>query len=78
MSALDRLVRIYRRTGRVVGAVFAWPALASVYFLVFVPARVILAVLGRDILRRKPDRSVGTYWISCQGDAGRDRLRRPY
>jgi hypothetical protein len=47
-----------------IGAVVTTVMLSVVFFAVITPAAIILKLLGKDYLARKPHRSANTYWRS--------------
>jgi hypothetical protein len=53
--------------------------LAAIFFLVVTPIGLAMRVLGRDPMRRRPDRSAESYWIARRRPGGGiDRYLRPY
>lgn len=48
--------------GHAMGRVTTPVVLTLVYFVVFTPVRVLLALIGRDPLARRWDRDAKTYW----------------
>ena len=52
--------------------------LAVVYYLVLTPIGLIMQLSGYDPMRRKPDRSMNTYWIEHEAVKSIDRYFRQY
>lgn len=71
-----RMERVVDRVASGVGAVVAFVLLAPVYFLFFVPFRMIARRGQRDRLRRRFERDRQTYWIRRESDE--PRLEKPY
>ncbi len=62
--AHEPLLRLGRALGRLAGLALTWALLAPLYFLVFTPAAVMLRLLRRDPLRRRPAPPGRGYWIA--------------
>ena len=50
--------------GKWVGAALTWALLVPFFYLCFAPARLLLALTGRDPMRRRFDPSAPSYWTS--------------
>ena len=59
-NLLDGLVTA---TTRIVGGFFTWLLLVPFFCLVFVPARLILMLKGKDPMTRKCPSAETTYWV---------------
>jgi len=66
------------RIGRYAAAAFTWIVLGLVFLLIFVPGRLLLAVLRRDPLHRRPDPHRSTYWEPLPPTADPARFRRQF
>ena len=58
-----RIERIGQAVGRVVGLVLTWIILLPMFYLVFVPGRLILMIRGIDPMCRKFPTDAPTYWV---------------
>ncbi len=54
---------ILTAVGLPIGIVLSYAALAVVYYGLFTPIALIFRLIGRDVLRRKFDPDVKTYWV---------------
>ncbi len=70
-AALDRF-------GRAVAAVLTVLILGLLFLVVFVPGRLVLAMLRRDPLHRRPDPARASYWEPLSPAGPIDRFRRQY
>lgn len=70
-AALDRF-------GRAVAASLTVLLLGLVFVLVFVPGRLVLALLRRDPLHRRPDPARASYWEPLSPAGPVERFRRQY
>jgi hypothetical protein len=52
--------------------------LAFTYFVVITPIAVVMRLAGRDVLRRKPDRSAPSFWEAHDPGADATRYFRQY
>ncbi len=69
---------VLERLGRLIAAAFTWIILGLVFLLIFVPGRLLLAVLRRDPLQRQPDPRRTTYWEPLRPSPGPSHFRRQY
>jgi hypothetical protein len=53
----------WTKLGLLLGKIVNPIVIGILFFLVFVPAAVVMRMLGKDALRLKPDRSRSSYWI---------------
>ncbi|MDI6774619.1 MAG: hypothetical protein QME60_04385 [Verrucomicrobiota bacterium] len=74
-DATDRMVRAL---GRLIGVALTWALLTPFFFLVFVPARILLALRGKDPMRRAFRSSEPTFWVSRTASRAPDRYRKQY
>ena len=58
-----RIERFGQAVGRVVGLVLTWIILLPMFYLVFVPGRLILMMRGIDPMCRKFPTDAQTYWV---------------
>jgi len=63
---------------RGIGVALTWILLAGLYWVYFVPGRLVLAALGRDPLGRKFRDGRPTYWEQHRRPGGPDPYRRQY
>ena len=86
LLALIAPVRIYRhldrladRFGHWVGLVLAWLLLTPVFYLFFMPFRLLFRTQTRDTLCRTLDPEATTYWTDVnEGDTVLKSLEKPY
>ncbi len=69
---------VLERFGRIVAAAFTWLVLGLLFLLIFVPGRLLLAVLRRDPLQRKPDPSRTSYWEPLPPAPGPTHFNRQF
>jgi len=67
LKALDRFAHF-------VGAAVTWVLMTVLFYLVFLPAGLVLRARGRLHISRGAERGLGTYWIDT---AERERARTP-
>ena len=61
------------------GFVMTRVILTVAFVVLFVPVGLVFRVIGRDVLRQRPDPEAASYWIARDdGPAGRERLERMY
>jgi hypothetical protein len=68
----------FDRFGRAVAAVLTVVLLGLVFALIFVPGRLLLALLRRDPLHRRPDPGRTSYWEPLPPAGDVDRFRRQF
>ncbi len=61
-KALDLVILLIGRTVNGISLVF-------VFYFIFAPIGILLRLFGRDLLRRRIDKTAGSYWIKRQGAA---------
>ncbi|MFA7159560.1 MAG: hypothetical protein WC299_09680 [Kiritimatiellia bacterium] len=61
-----------------VGQCITWMLLVPFYYLCFLPARLILALAGRDPMKRTWDTSAPTYWDKKQDIQDKERITKQY
>jgi hypothetical protein len=61
-----------------VGWVVSHAVLAVVFYGVFTPVGLLLRLLGRDSMRRAPDRATATYWVEHRSEPDPTRYFRQY
>ncbi len=64
--------------GHLAGQGTTWLLLTPFYYLVFVPARLILAIRGKDPLHRRFPDTPATYWIPHRPASGADDYRKQF
>ncbi|MFT3830996.1 MAG: hypothetical protein QM691_14940 [Opitutaceae bacterium] len=64
--------------GQLVAIAFTWLVLGLLFFLLFTPVRLLLALFRRDPLRRRPDPRRASYWEPLPPASGADRFRRQF
>ena len=82
-TILPRLIRpIYRlwmMLAVVLGFVMTRVILSVVFAALVTPIGLVMRLLGKDPLKKKPDSSADTYWIEREaGDPADERMRRYY
>jgi hypothetical protein len=68
----------FDRFGHAVAATLTVLLLGLVFALVFVPGRLLLALLRRDPLHRRPDPGRTSYWEPLPPAGGVERFRRQF
>ncbi len=51
---------------RVVGSAVKWTALPALFFLIFTPVGLLMRLSGKDLLRRRIEKSAASYWIESE------------
>ena len=64
--------------GRALTAVLTILVLGLVFALIFIPGRLVLTLLRRDPLHRRPDPARSTYWEPLPPASAVDRFRRQF
>ncbi len=78
-GVFDAIERGLARFGQGVGVAFTYLLLVPFFYLVFLPARLLLAAGRRDILHLRFDRARASYWIERPAPDRADiHLSRPY
>jgi len=70
------LVRVFRALERITRVALTWILLTPLFFLVFPAGRLLLAVRGRDLLRRRFPAPGASCWDARKPAPG--RYRRPF
>ena len=60
---LTPLNRMWFRFGMFLGAIVAPVVMGIIFFLVVTPTGFLMRMMGKDLLRRKYDKSNKSYWI---------------
>ena len=61
-NAFDALERLGQKLAHAVGLTLTWLLLMPFFYLCFVPARLILMLLGKDPMARRYERDRLSYW----------------
>lgn len=77
-SAFGRVDGWLNSFGHLAGQGTTWLLLTPFYYLVFVPARLILAIRGKDPLHRRFPDTPATYWIPHRPASGADDYRKQF
>ncbi|PIE52001.1 hypothetical protein CSA37_08840 [Candidatus Fermentibacteria bacterium] len=62
----------------VMGFVMTSVLLTLVFFIGILPTGLVMRLTGRDPLKKKPEKSVDSYWISVAEDGPCSRPDKPY
>jgi hypothetical protein len=62
-SIADGFYKIWIKIGDFIGGIVSKVILFVLFYFVFTPIALILKLLGKDLLRKKVDRSQTSYWI---------------
>ena len=73
-KAFAALERLGRKLAHAAGFALTWILLAPFFYLCFAPARLILALSGKDPMQRRLDRGRTSYWM----DYTPPKAARPY
>lgn len=65
-SVLHPLNIVWTRFGLLLHKVTNPIILGVLFFAVFTPFAVVFRIMGKDLLRRRPDRDARSYWIERQ------------
>jgi uncharacterized membrane protein len=65
-SVFSAVEQVSKKAGVWIGEKITWVVLAVVYFIFFVPGRLILLLLHKDILERQFPGKETSYWRDCQ------------
>ena len=60
---LTPLNRLWFKFGMFLGAIVAPVVMGMIFFLVVTPTGFLMRIMGKDLLRRKYDKSNKSYWI---------------
>ena len=61
---LTPLNRLWFKFGMFLGAIVAPVVMGIIFFLVVTPTGFLMRIMGKDLLRRKYDKSNKSYWIN--------------
>lgn len=76
---LGPVYRVWMTGAFALGFVMTRVILTVAFVVLFVPVGLVFRVIGRDVLRQRPDPEAASYWIARDdGPAGRERLERMY
>ena len=68
---LTPLNRLWFKFGMFLGAIVAPVVMGIIFFLVVTPTGFLMRIMGKDLLRRKYDKSNKSYWIKRNGSSSR-------
>ena len=60
---LERFYNVWIKVGESIGGVVSKIIMFVLYFAVFTPVSMFLKLLGKDLLDKKLDKDVASYWI---------------
>ena len=55
--------KLWFKFGLLLGSIVAPIVMAIVYFVTVLPTGLIMRILGKDLLKQKPDKNAKSYWI---------------
>jgi len=55
--------KLWFKFGLLLGSIVAPIVMAFVYFVTVLPTGLIMRILGKDLLKQKPDKNAKSYWI---------------
>ena len=67
---LTPLNKAWIKLGEVLGMIIAPIIMALVYFVVLTPISLIVRILGKDLLKIKFNKKLGSYWIDRKKNLG--------
>ena len=67
---LTPLNKLWLKLGIILGAVIAPIVMGVVFFLVVTPIGFVMRVLGKDLINKKYDKKIKTYWIDRDKNIG--------
>jgi hypothetical protein len=76
-NSLWPIYRIWMKFGHVAGWVNSRIILAIMFYLIFLPAGIIMRIFGKDPMARKLDKTSNSYRIQSQ-TVEKDHIERPY
>lgn len=77
-AAFGRIDAALQRFGRLCGQGLTWLLLTPFFYLVFVPARLILLARGKDPLHRRFPDTPPSYWVDRPPVKSPDEYRRQF
>ncbi len=76
--ALAPLERLMAAIFRAVTAAITWVVLTLFFFLVLTPIALVIRLTGRDLLHRRLDKGLDSYWIEVPPDGPWSRPEKPF
>lgn len=73
-----RIERFGRWFGKIVGTAITWILMVPVFYLIFVPGRLILMLRGMDPMCRKFPTDAPTYWVPRKPVVDVDDYKRQF
>ena len=67
---LTPLNKLWLKLGIILGAVIAPIVMGVVFFLVVTPIGFVIRILGKDLINKKYDKKIKTYWIDRDRNIG--------
>ena len=67
---LTPLNKLWLKLGIILGIVIAPIAMGVVFFLVVTPIGLVMRLLGKDLINKKYDKKIKTYWIDRDKNIG--------
>ena len=55
--------KLWFKLGLLIGSIVAPIVMAFVYFVTVLPTGLIMRLIGKDLLKQKPDKNAKSYWI---------------
>jgi hypothetical protein len=77
-ALFNRIEKIGQELGRVVSVAITWILLVPMFYLVFVPGRLILKLNNIDPMCRQFPTNALTYWVPRKPVADVDNYKRQY
>ncbi len=62
-SLAEEFYKLWIKVGDFIGGIVSKVILFVLFYLIFTPIALMLKLLGKDLLRKKVDRSQTSYWI---------------
>ena len=76
---LKPVYRVWMALAVVLGFIMTRVILTAVYYLIMTPIGLIMRLLGKDPLHRRPDPNTASYWIpKTYPDESKERLEKYY
>ena len=69
-NLLTPLNKLWLKLGIILGAVIAPIVMGVVFFLVVTPIGFVIRILGKDLINKKYDKKIKTYWIDRDRNIG--------
>ena len=67
---LTPLNKIWFKFGMALGAIVAPIVMALIFFLVVTPIGIFMRLIGKDLLNKKYDKNISSYWIKRDKSTG--------